>query len=170
NVICVAAIDRNDNLADFSDWSSTTVDLGAPGVEILSTFPHEVVFADNFEGPFTWTATTGSGFGLATDGPLTSTGLSDSPGAPPVASSTVASTSAGVGLTAGEGGCTFAGQRFVKLDGGTFLYEILADGTPAAQFTPSNTPGAALLGFFTQPITGLGGRNGPGPFTYTGGA
>ena len=39
NVICVAATDRNDSKASFSSYGATTVDLGAPGVSILSTVP-----------------------------------------------------------------------------------------------------------------------------------
>jgi subtilisin family serine protease len=39
NEICVAATDQNDNLALFSDWGATSVDLAAPGVGILSTVP-----------------------------------------------------------------------------------------------------------------------------------
>ena len=37
NIIAVAALDRNDRLADFSDYGQTTVHLGAPGVEIFSS-------------------------------------------------------------------------------------------------------------------------------------
>ena len=39
NMISVAAMDNRDALAYFSDWGQTTVHLGAPGVNILSTFP-----------------------------------------------------------------------------------------------------------------------------------
>lgn len=39
NVIAVAATDRNDNLAGYSNWGATTVDLGAPGSSIYSTTP-----------------------------------------------------------------------------------------------------------------------------------
>ncbi len=39
NMIVVAATDQNDNLASFSDYGATTVDLAAPGVNILSTMP-----------------------------------------------------------------------------------------------------------------------------------
>src|SRR5262249_41037825 len=39
NVVSVAATDRNDNLASFSNYGPHTVTLGAPGVEILSTIP-----------------------------------------------------------------------------------------------------------------------------------
>jgi subtilisin family serine protease len=37
NVISVAALDRNDQLADFSDYGAVTVHLGAPGVAIYSS-------------------------------------------------------------------------------------------------------------------------------------
>ena len=37
NMICVAATDQNDNLANFSNYGVTTVQLGAPGVNIIST-------------------------------------------------------------------------------------------------------------------------------------
>lgn len=39
NIISVAATDHNDNLAWFSNYGATTVDLAAPGVNIYSTLP-----------------------------------------------------------------------------------------------------------------------------------
>ncbi len=36
NILSVAAVDRSDNLADFSNYGQTTVHLGAPGVDIYS--------------------------------------------------------------------------------------------------------------------------------------
>jgi subtilisin family serine protease len=39
NVVAVAATDRNDDLASFSSYGATSVDLAAPGVDILSTLP-----------------------------------------------------------------------------------------------------------------------------------
>ncbi len=41
NVITVAATDRNDELAYFSNYGATTVDIAAPGDEIVSTLPWE---------------------------------------------------------------------------------------------------------------------------------
>jgi subtilisin family serine protease len=37
NIVAVAATDRNDQLAGFSNYGATTVDLAAPGVDIAST-------------------------------------------------------------------------------------------------------------------------------------
>lgn len=39
NIIAVAATDSSDALASFSNYGATSVDLGAPGVSILSTYP-----------------------------------------------------------------------------------------------------------------------------------
>jgi subtilisin family serine protease len=39
NMIVIAASDQNDELASFSNFGATTVDLAAPGVNILSTLP-----------------------------------------------------------------------------------------------------------------------------------
>jgi len=38
NLVCVAALDRNDRLASFSNWGATSVDVGAPGTSISSTW------------------------------------------------------------------------------------------------------------------------------------
>jgi len=39
NIVSVAATDQNDLLASFSNYGQTTVDLAAPGVGIVSTYP-----------------------------------------------------------------------------------------------------------------------------------
>lgn len=64
NIISVAATDHNDNLASFSNYGATSVDVGAPGVNILSTLPGGSytpkptdLFFDNMEsGSINWTA------------------------------------------------------------------------------------------------------------------
>ncbi len=38
NLICVAALDQSFALASFSNWGTTSVDVGAPGTNILSTW------------------------------------------------------------------------------------------------------------------------------------
>lgn len=64
NIISVAATDHNDNLASFSNYGVTSVDVGAPGVNILSTLPGGSytpkptdIFFDTMEsGSGNWTA------------------------------------------------------------------------------------------------------------------
>ncbi len=55
NVICVAATDQDDRLAWFSNYGATSVDLGAPGVNILGTVPAygALLYEENFEQPLT---------------------------------------------------------------------------------------------------------------------
>lgn len=43
NVISVAATDNNDAIASFSNFGATSVDIGAPGVDIASTYPPSLV-------------------------------------------------------------------------------------------------------------------------------
>jgi subtilisin family serine protease len=40
NIISVAATDSSDNRAGFSQWGLRSVDVGAPGVSVLSTYPN----------------------------------------------------------------------------------------------------------------------------------
>ncbi len=49
NIVCVAATDSNDQLASFSNYGATTVDLAAPGTGILSLQPS---FATRFSEDF----------------------------------------------------------------------------------------------------------------------
>lgn len=41
NIVSVAAVDNNNKLASFSNYGATSVDLAAPGVNILSTLPND---------------------------------------------------------------------------------------------------------------------------------
>jgi subtilisin family serine protease len=63
NIICVAATDANDELAGFSNYGAQSVDLAAPGDDILSSFlkwgPKQVLYSDGFENPLTGTWATG---------------------------------------------------------------------------------------------------------------
>jgi subtilisin family serine protease len=49
NIVCVAATTQTDGLASFSNTGMTSVDLGAPGTNILSTIPGYNGFQDGFE-------------------------------------------------------------------------------------------------------------------------
>lgn len=50
NVVAVAALDRNDQLASFSNYGLTTVDIGAPGVAIYSTTAESNTAYSTYDG------------------------------------------------------------------------------------------------------------------------
>lgn len=57
NIICVAALDQAYALASFSNYGATTVHVGAPGVNVFSTWAGaETTIADNFHTAPLWTA------------------------------------------------------------------------------------------------------------------
>jgi thermitase len=65
NLICVAALDQNFALANFSNWGAISVDIGAPGTNILSTWAGTVALrpdAFNTGGTLDWTNSPGSGW------------------------------------------------------------------------------------------------------------
>jgi subtilisin family serine protease len=143
NVICVAATDQADHLASFSDWGATTVDVGAPGTEILSTFPVRKFIDESFEvNDFAskWSATgANGGFARSNESPLTSFGVTDSPGTAPAANTTRASTSTAVTMAPGFTSCELDQTRTVSLGGGTYSYTVLLDGSPVAGASPSSS-------------------------------
>jgi subtilisin family serine protease len=143
NVVCVAATDQADELAGFSDWGASSVDLGAPGTEILSTYPLRKLVDESFETDdfdSKWSATgADGGFARTNEAPLTSFGMSDSPGGPPLPGSVRQSTSAAVPLPPGFELCVLEQTRTVSLGGGTYSYEVLLDGSTVATASPSTS-------------------------------
>ena len=97
NVVCVAATDQNDGLASFSNFGYQHVDLGAPGVNIASTFVtpsltnlNALFAAPGLQIPYSQTfdsdlggwefAGVGNTWARTNEAPLQNFGLSDSPG------------------------------------------------------------------------------------------
>jgi subtilisin family serine protease len=178
NVLCVAATNQADELAGFSDWGATSVDLGAPGTEILSTFPaiekslHEDFEASDFASRWSKSGTDNFGRGGAGDGPLTSSGMTDSPGSAPAPVTQYDTTlTTGVAIPAGSGACTLRGMRYRDGgSGGTFYYQVLSDGSPVfTNSTSTPTPGSSMAPFNTVPILGLGGHSVKLRFGFTSG-
>jgi thermitase len=168
NIICVAATDQADHLASFSDWGQDSVDLGAPGTQILSTYPaSEETIADDFEAEdfgTRWKTAPGisaeGGFERTDEAPLTSFGISDSPGRAPVANSVRASQlSTPVPVQAGDGSCTLSALDSVSLAGGTFRIVIFKNGLSEYAFSLPETTGSTMQPFTTVPMTGLAGSN-----------
>ncbi len=54
NIICVAATDQDDNLADFSNYGPTSVDIAAPGTKIFGIYKGSHVYGSgtSFSTPF----------------------------------------------------------------------------------------------------------------------
>lgn len=160
NVVCVAATDQADQLADFSDFGARSVDLGAPGTEILSTYVWDDWFADDFsvdDFASRWTATgANGGFARTNEAPLTSFGMGDSPSATPVANSVRESTSAGFTLPAGYSSCVLSVTRSLSLNGGTFSYSVLVNGTPL--FTQNSTLSGNVFRVVDEAGISSGGR------------
>jgi subtilisin family serine protease len=178
NVVCVAATDQADGLASFSDWGAHTVDLGAPGTQILSTYPaFEEIAGDDFEAEdfdTRWkvpnNANAEGGFERTNEAPLTSFGISDSPGRTPVANSIRSSQlSSPVPVSAEAGSCTLTGLDSVSLGGGTFKATIFKNSFAAFTFSISSTA-AGMHPFSTGVMTGLDGASVGLRLTYTAGA
>ncbi len=65
NLVCVAALDQNYALASFSNYGSTSVDVGAPGTNILSTWAGtKAVITDDLSTGWIKTTTTSGGWAL----------------------------------------------------------------------------------------------------------
>lgn len=73
NLLCVAALDQNYALANFSNWGVSSVDVAAPGTNILSTWAgaHTVINdpLTAVAGGWLGSSTTGGGWGYGLAGP-----------------------------------------------------------------------------------------------------
>ncbi|HYJ20657.1 MAG TPA: S8 family serine peptidase [Solirubrobacterales bacterium] len=143
NIVCVAATDQADGLAGFSDWGATSVDIGAPGTETLSTYPFVTPISDKFsinDFAAKWLATGVDGdFERTGEAPLTSFGMTDVVGAP--AAETVRETTSAAVTVPANGGCRLTQDRRVVLaGGGHYRYSVLLNGSELAISEPGNTP------------------------------
>lgn len=143
NIVCVAATDQADGLASFSDWGATSVDLGAPGTEILSTFPNLRPVNEGFEGgdfATRWSATgANGGFSLTSGAPLNGNGMTNFAGGIQAANTTRQSTSSAFTATEEGRNCQAFTSRKVTLgNGDTFTYEVLLNNVVVASLTKAN--------------------------------
>lgn len=69
NLLCVAALDQNYALANFSNWGATSVDVGAPGTNIQSSWAgSSATIADPLTAGWVVSSTTGGGWFYSTIG------------------------------------------------------------------------------------------------------
>ena len=162
NVICVNATDQADNLASFSNYGSTSVDLAAPGSEILSTSARRIFFSDNFESDnfaTRWTPSPGSDWGRTNEAPLTSFGVSDSPGGNYDPSSEYELTSEDILLPAGYSSCRLNYFRSTVLgNGDRFDLEVLLNGIARQSISFSGPENSSRTTFISlNPLFDIGG-------------
>jgi subtilisin family serine protease len=151
NVVCVAATNQADALAGFSDYGATSVDLGAPGTETLSTYPISEPFEEHFtvdDFSTEWPASgADGGFERTNESPLTSFGMTDVIGSP--TPSTVRETTSSAFTLPPNQGCTLIQSRRVVVDtvgGDEFRYSVLLNGllVSGATAIPTSTVGPGL--------------------------
>lgn len=81
NIICVAATDQNDGLAGFSNFGPASVDLAAPGVNVLGgQAKFATVFSDDMDGGGSRWSTLGGWATTSASFASAPASLSDSPG------------------------------------------------------------------------------------------
>jgi thermitase len=173
NVICVAATDQSDGLASFSNYGASSVDLGAPGVNILSTSAQKTLVSDDFEAndfATKWTnspgnAPPGADWAPTNEAPLTSFGVTDSPAADYAPNTTSVVTSNPVTLDPGYSTCEIDYDRSIDLaSGDSFDIDVLLDtGTPPEvdvnrHFTQSNNSELLSRSFPLNPQFDQGGQ------------
>jgi subtilisin family serine protease len=147
NIICVAATDQADDLASFSDWGATSVDLGAPGTETLSTYPYITPFeehfsVDDFVGKWPATGTDG-GFERTNEAPLLSFGMTDHKG--DAEGGKVRETTSTPVTIPANGGCKLNQTRRVVLAGtDQYRYSVLLNGVEQISSAPPSTTVAGL--------------------------
>ena len=136
NLVCVAAANSSDNLASFSNYGQTSVDLAAPGVDILSTQPAygAPTLSEGFESDIAQTWTTG---GVNNSWARTnaasksgSSSLADSPGANYLNNSNSYVRSPSINLS-GRSGCRLEYQLRLDVERGFdfFYVEASTNGT-----------------------------------------
>jgi uncharacterized repeat protein (TIGR01451 family) len=163
NIISVAASDQNDDLAFFSNYGVTTVDLVAPGTNTYSTIVgREHIFVDDFEsGLGNWTTGgTNNTWGLTTAASVSPThSVTDSP-----SGNYANNTDSYIRLTAGQvltgvkKGCRLDFQRRLTLQlvNDTLFVAQSPDGNTWTEFAAfvGNTGGAFRLTDFLDLTAG----------------
>jgi subtilisin family serine protease len=150
NLICVAATDKNDVLASFSNYGTTNVDLAAPGVEILSTWPaYDPVFSDGFEGAATWFAGGAPNTWARTEesklfGAWSAT---DSPGAPYADNTENWFQTVNPINLSGRFGCQIAYWMKLQTEGWPYDYFVISGSTNGTTFSDAAIWGGQTIGY-----------------------
>ncbi len=163
NVVCVAASDQNDGKASFSNWGKTTVDLAAPGTQILSTYTYADRVKDDFETPGFPAGWSTNGWIRSATSPggsaaLTNDTATQTVGARVLTSPTVNITGAGVCIVSST-------ETFTRSVADTLRWEVLVDGSAVVDYLSTSS----YSGSYRDPITiaGAGPHTLAVRYTYT---
>jgi subtilisin family serine protease len=123
NIIAVAATDQGDNLAWFSNYGRTSVDVAAPGTNIYSAKPgRQTVFSDNFDDNDIHDWTVDAPWGLSDDAYGPGYSLSDSPGGNYDNNVNISARPTGAIVLSGKAGATLTFKLKGTLLSGDLLY------------------------------------------------
>jgi serine protease len=153
NVVSVAATDRSDALASFSNFGATSVDLGAPGVNILSTTPSNTYSVFSGTSMATPHVAGVAALVLSANGTLSTAELK------------------AVLLTSGDSKPSLAGKTLTgkRLNAASAL---AAAGPPVPRFNLSATPASRVISqgqstTYTADLTAVAGFTGNAAITVT---
>ena len=164
NLICVAATSENDALADFSNFGAESVDLAAPGTDILSVWPAYTALAtETFETdlagrwvaggtPDTWARTASAHAGGAFS-------ATDSPGGEYTENADNWLAKVGPTSFAGRTGCQAAYNLRLDTEAG-FDFLVIESSTDNSSWTPQGGWSGSTEGEFFPLETDLSAENG----------
>ena len=164
NLICVAATSENDALADFSNFGAESVDLAAPGTDILSVWPAYTALAtETFETdlagrwvaggtPDTWARTASAHAGGAFS-------ATDSPGGEYTENADNWLAKVGPTSFAGRIGCQAAYNLRLDTEAG-FDFLVVESSTNGSSWTPQGGWSGSTEGEFFPLETDLSAENG----------
>ena len=165
NLVCVAATTQGDGIASFSNFGPSSVDLGAPGTNVLSAKPaYGAVFSEGFESDIgsTWTTGGTNNTWARTSEAAKSGGfsLADSPGASYLNNTnSFARTTDPISL-AGETGCALEYELRLATEFGFdgLLVEASTNGTSWTLLDGwTGSTGGSFVGFSSD-LSGFDGQ------------
>ena len=164
NLICVAATSENDTLADFSNFGAESVDLAAPGTDIVSAWPaYTALSTETFEtdlagrwladgAPNTWARTNSAHAGGTSS-------ATDSPGGVYTANADNWLAKVGPTSFAGRIGCQAAYNLRLDTEAG-FDFLVVDSSTDNSSWTPQGGWSGTTQGEFFPLETDLSAENG----------
>jgi len=146
NVICVAATTQTDARAGFSNFGAVSVDLGAPGTDVLSGSIFQAQFRDTFEVNNFATNWLAGGWVRSNQAPLNSFGITDNASGNYNNNVDQTAQSQAVTIPAGFNSCRLRYFRSVQIADDLFNIIVRRNTVPIVNLAPAD----GALGFTTR--------------------